>query len=287
MTRKVRFLIMDTNVHSHDENGNPPKKCTGPCGRTLPATTEFFHVRKASKDGFVSRCKICIRDYGKKYREDNKVEIADKKKRYQQENKDHIREYGKRYRQDNKDALAESKKRYAQDNKDYIREYKRLYFQNNKSRLRDLYRQYYQDHRERHNEYSKQYYLDNKDAVAKKKGQYAREHRNLFNEYNKKYYRTDRGRLAIRSNNHKRRARKKSSGGSYTPDQLIDQKKRQKNRCYWCGDKLGKEWHADHVFPLSRGGTNDISNIVIACPNCNLSKGAKLPHEWSQSGRLI
>lgn len=29
----------------------------------------------------------------------------------------------------------------------------------------------------------------------------------------------------------------------------------------------------DHVQPLSRGGSNDISNAVLCCPTCNHKKG--------------
>ena len=36
------------------------KKCTGPCGRELPATTEFFHKKKGGKSGVASECKVCI-----------------------------------------------------------------------------------------------------------------------------------------------------------------------------------------------------------------------------------
>jgi 5-methylcytosine-specific restriction endonuclease McrA len=48
---------------------------------------------------------------------------------------------------------------------------------------------------------------------------------------------------------------------------------------------LAKGYHVDHRVPLSRGDSNDISNIVLACPHCNLSKGAKLPEDFA--GRLL
>jgi 5-methylcytosine-specific restriction endonuclease McrA len=50
---------------------------------------------------------------------------------------------------------------------------------------------------------------------------------------------------------------------------------------------VGDTYHVDHVVPLVRGGSDDPSNLVIACVPCNLSKGDKLPHEWKRSGRLL
>lgn len=59
----------------------------------------------------------------------------------------------------------------------------------------------------------------------------------------------------------------------------------QNGKCWWCGEPVGDTYHVDHRIPLARGGTNNADNICIACPSCNLSKGAKLPHEWI--GRLL
>ena len=35
----------------------------------------------------------------------------------------------------------------------------------------------------------------------------------------------------------------------------------------------------DHLIPLSRGGTNDWTNVVAACSACNTRKGNRLPEE--------
>ncbi|WP_425592266.1 HNH endonuclease [Corynebacterium callunae] len=48
---------------------------------------------------------------------------------------------------------------------------------------------------------------------------------------------------------------------------------RYHNKCAYCGQKCAPTM--DHVIPLSRGGTNNIGNILPACLPCNASKHAK------------
>lgn len=50
--------------------------------------------------------------------------------------------------------------------------------------------------------------------------------------------------------------------------------------CTYCGDEHGP-FDYDHIFPVSRGGTNDPSNLTLACASCNRSKGAKTLREWA------
>ena len=79
---------------------------------------------------------------------------------------------------------------------------------------------------------------------------------------------------------HNRRARKQGNGGSHNAADVRSQHARQKGHCYWCGVKVGKKYHVDHVIPLALGGSNGPENIVIACPPCNLSKNAKHPMDF-------
>ena len=39
-------------------------------------------------------------------------------------------------------------------------------------------------------------------------------------------------------------------------------------KCEW------DNWHADHIKPWSKGGKTIVSNGQVACPECNLAKGA-------------
>lgn len=52
-------------------------------------------------------------------------------------------------------------------------------------------------------------------------------------------------------------------------------------RCAYCGKKLSLgKMTKDHVKPLSRGGKNDLCNIVAACRSCNEKKGDCRMEEW-------
>src|SRR5256885_8963702 len=59
---------------------------------------------------------------------------------------------------------------------------------------------------------------------------------------------------------------------------------RDRYRCQYCGRGNAELKHRealtrDHVIPLSRGGTNDWTNVVTACSSCNTRKANKLPAE--------
>jgi hypothetical protein len=75
---------------------------------------------------------------------------------------------------------------------------------------------------------------------------------------------------------HNRRARIEGNGGTHTIQELNNLFKEQDDLCYYCGTSIfrnvRKSYHIDHKLPLSRGGSNDIHNIVLTCPACNWKK---------------
>lgn len=48
---------------------------------------------------------------------------------------------------------------------------------------------------------------------------------------------------------------------------------RMDHDCPYCGGELGKQPHADHIYPVSKGGRSVAANMVYVCATCNVNKG--------------
>lgn len=89
----------------------------------------------------------------------------------------------------------------------------------------------------------------------------------------------------IRAN--RRRALKIGAGGTFTQLDIDRLQTLQKGRCAGCREKLTEGIHRDHILALSRGGSNDITNIQLLCPLCNLRKHAKSPDVWAKERGML
>jgi 5-methylcytosine-specific restriction endonuclease McrA len=135
-------------------------------------------------------------------------------------------------------------------------------------------------HREERLTYDACYYAEHKTEAAAYKKQYNAEHREKIKQRNAQYQKTSHGKTVHKACGHRRRTRKLGNGGNHTAEDIKRQGDCQRWKCWWCGKNCQKKYHVDHLVPLAKGGHNNPSNIVIACPKCNLSKHDKLPCEW-------
>lgn len=51
------------------------------------------------------------------------------------------------------------------------------------------------------------------------------------------------------------------------------------NACVYCGQEAG-ELEIEHIVPRKRGGTDDITNLTLACKGCNSKKRTKTAAEF-------
>lgn len=84
---------------------------------------------------------------------------------------------------------------------------------------------------------------------------------------------------ARRAQHRKDRAKRARVAGSFTLIEWSALVRSYAGRCGYCGTDVGK-LHADHRTPLSRGGRNEISNIIPACAPCNLRKARSTEREF-------
>ena len=73
---------------------------------------------------------------------------------------------------------------------------------------------------------------------------------------------------------HRRRTRKTKAGGSFTAAEFKAIVRHYGGKCLCCG-RTGVKLTADHVVPVSKGGTSYIDNIQPLCQSCNSSKGTQ------------
>lgn len=191
-------------------------------------------------------------------------------------------------------ACLECEKRWAKpkENTEKEKQRKRKWYEENKEKAR-LSSQRFSKRKssiEKQKERHREWYEKNREEKMRQNKEWAKKNKSRFREYTKRW----RGKNPHYSSvsNQKRRGFLENAEGRYSQSDLEDLFSRQKGRCAFCGCRISesgkKRYHADHVVPLAKGGSNWITNIQLLCKSCNLSKGAKDPVEWAQEkGKLL
>jgi 5-methylcytosine-specific restriction endonuclease McrA len=138
---------------------------------------------------------------------------------------------------------VEARRKYQEEHKEQIAQYKKIWTANNKESVDASKRSYYELKREEVIARSKEWAENNPEQV----------------------------RLAKAANRRKRRAARHASHGRFTVEEFRELCERYGNKCLACGDTEA-ELEADHVVPLTKGGSDNISNIQPLCGSCNGKK---------------
>lgn len=258
-------------IHGFYENQTAKKKresentkhCNQ-CGLEFPRTSEYFPPQLGMIDGLRNTCRDCRREserqkngyYNREQRAfktalEGGVRICTKCKRELPA----TLEFFHKSKQNSiglhahcKDCRNIEKREYNSVNSDKVRHQKRL------SHIRN---------REKNNKRTQKWYHQNlDDNRSKSRSNYHKNKQPYFDRANQRIH------------------QKRSNGGYFTQVEINELYEEQAGMCFYCFEPLGQDFHRDHHIPISRGGTNWIENIVLACEPCNLSKGDKLPTEW-------
>lgn len=78
-----------------------------------------------------------------------------------------------------------------------------------------------------------------------------------------------------------RKARVNNSTGTFRWVEVIRIWMAAGKQCSYCDVVMAEQPDPDHVTPISRGGRNDMGNIVPCCRSCNADKGDLTLAEWA------
>lgn len=157
-------------------------------------------------------------------------------------------------------------------------EKKRAWCNANKDKIAFYSKKWRENNKERWNKYIAEWRTNNSEFLKiRRKEDYEKNKERQKNRPKQKYYR--------KVSNHNRRIREKGLTTALVQRVYEDNIKQYKTlKCIYClkPTKFGDDT-LEHKTPLIRGGTNEYTNLGIACKFCNFSKHHKTEQEYRES----
>lgn len=234
----------------------PPMQACRKCGEDKPHTDEFYHRMSDGRGGKPLQriCRTCRnaanREYQNKRWAEHHERLLARNRAYAQRNAERVREWEAARPCRAEYNAAQKKRDWATlTEEDRLARYEKLkqWKRENPDKVAAVTKRTYEKHKAERDAYRRQWRIDNPEATA-----------------------------AARD---RRRARAAGAEGSYTKDDVRHLLSTQGRVCRYCSGQLTK-FHVDHFIPLSRGGSNWPSNLVLSCPPCNWSKAGKMPWDF-------
>jgi 5-methylcytosine-specific restriction endonuclease McrA len=173
---------------------------------------------------------------------------------------DNSKEYSKKYYQANKKKMLKKMKNWNLLYPDYQKEYQNKNREKNKEKVKLNREKYYKKHKEKILRRTQTWRKKHKEELKIKKSEYKKNHVEAT------AYLTARDRI-----------RRLNVEGEHSLDQYLKLKQSYHQICPACNKKEPEiKLERDHIIPLSKGGTNYISNIQMLCKGCNSKKGTRI-----------
>ena len=250
---------------------------------------EEFSFRNKSTGKRKNQCKECVNELGReRYANDDEYrEARNKRQRERYANDDEYREAEKERKRERK------RERYAND-----LEYRDYQLNINREYMRE--RRKDPEFRDAENKHQRERYAnDDEYREARNKRQrerYANDPEYLKNYLRERYANDPEFRDAkknymrewvlnnpekVRIYRHKRREWLIDTWDGHTVGDIKRLREQQFNECKYCGVEMNDinydpaQWTIEHIIPRTKGGTNTLDNIVIACRKCNSKKRTK------------
>jgi 5-methylcytosine-specific restriction endonuclease McrA len=222
--------------------------------------------------------------YAKSYYSKNREKLVLASRLWKKNNPERHRAYKKQWQRDH----PESQRRYRLENKEKIKSVRRIYVSKHKDHIRDLNRDWCKRNFELLKIRKRNWFLKNKTRLREM---------NIYSIYRNRNHDRYKERETLWRKNNAEKVRMKSrasaamryAAGGYLSKETIDSvysdniKKYGALTCALCLLSIQKgDDSLEHLTPLSRGGTNEYSNLAIAHRKCNSRKNKKTVNEFKQ-----
>lgn len=199
-------------------------------------------------------CVECAKESSRRWHERNPNAQKEQNRRYYHENLEAERERNRQRQRENPEAEKERGRRRRQENPEASRKSSRRWYHANSETAKRNTRRWRQANPEAVREYKRRWYHANSEA-EKERGRRWRQANPEVTTASK----------------HRRQTLKTKAGGSFTAAEWKACKEHYSNKCLCCG-RDDVKLTADHVIPVSKGGTSNIDNIQPLCGPCNARK---------------
>lgn len=235
-----------------------------------------FHKCSRTKNGFRSKCKLCVNKESSDYSKNNRKIRNEIQKKWRIENQEKIKNYRKKYYDENPDKFIKISAEYRKKNPEKIKKNLREYYYNNLEYHKNRAKMWIEKNKERKKNYKKIWNKNNREHI--KKYNYERNQNDIIVNL----IRRCRGRLQqfLKTKNMSKKNKTFEIIGCL-PRELKEHLENQFSEGMTWGNR--NEWHIDHIIPLSSANSEQevyklshYTNLRPLWKEDNLKKSNKL-----------
>jgi hypothetical protein len=212
-------------------------------------------------------------EYAKAWRERNRERVAAVAKAWREKNRERVAAVDKAWREQNRERKKATNRAWHKRNPERRAKYDKARYERNRERVAAVGKAWYERNRERVAAAGKAWREQNRERVAAAAKAWREANRERRAAAAKAWHK--RNHESVIERNRRRRSRKRNASVYLTANEtqqivILERTRQELQR------ETGREYHIDHILPISHGGIHHPMNLRILDGRENISKQDKL-----------